>query len=106
MARMSWRHIVADTAKATANSCRRTGTYPRDLDRIIFTSMFNDITHYGRRKVQGKRVDSAKRWPLMQQDSALVIGVSGVQDRNITGNTTSQDLLLMLLTGKGTNSLL
>ena len=29
-------------------------------DRIIFTSMFNDVTDYGSRKVQGKFLDSAK----------------------------------------------
>ena len=28
-------------------------------DRIIFTSMFNDITDYGGKKVQGKCLDSA-----------------------------------------------
>ena len=45
------------------------------------------------------------KWPVVQQDSDLVVGVSVVQDRNKPENTTSQDLLLILL-GDGTNQLL
>ena len=43
------------------------------------------------------------KWPLMQQDSDLVIGVSVVPDRNSPESATNQGLLLIVLTGNGTN---
>ena len=63
MARMSWRHIVADTAKASKNHVGERKNHvsePEILpERIICASMFNDITEYGR-KMQGKCLNSAK----------------------------------------------
>ena len=47
-----------------------------------------------------------KKWPLMQQASDMVIGVSSIQNRSRFGNTSSQGLFLILLTESGTNSLL
>ena len=42
----------------------------------------------------------------MQTDLESVIGASVIQDRDRPGNTTSQGLLLNLLTESGANSLL
>ena len=56
MARMSWKHIVADTAK-NAKIMSESGHAPESVpDRIIFTIMFNDITDCGSRQC----LDSAK----------------------------------------------
>ena len=88
-------------------SMSQTGHAPDNFaDKIIFSSMFKDIIDYGSKKVQGSVWTVGKKWPLIQPDSDLVIGFSVVQDRNRPGNTTSQDLLLMLVSGSGATSLL
>ena len=71
--------------------------------RINFASMFNDITDYTSKKVQVKCLDRATE---VASFAALVLAVSVVQDGTDLENTTIQDLLLNLLTGSVTNSLL
>ena len=70
---MSWRHIVADTAKASTLSSWRTGT--KSSSRACSTRSPLDVL---------KRI----KWLLTQQDSDLVIGVSVFQDRKRLGNTS------------------
>ena len=88
MARLTWRHIVADAAKATPS---HVGVWARSLefpDRIICTNMFNDITDYGSRKVQVSG-HLERCGHFMQHYSDLVMAVSVIQDWNRLGETLS-----------------
>ena len=62
---IEWHVCLGDTSlqilQKLKNSRRRLGTHRRDFqDRIIFASMYNDITNVESQKVQGKCLDSAK----------------------------------------------
>ena len=68
-------------------------------DRIIFASMFNDITNWESQKVQSKCVAPANEVAVHASKFTPVTGVSLVQGRKRLGNTTSQDLLLNVAMG-------
>ena len=77
--------------KNFTNSCRRTGTNPRVFQTgsssraCSTTSPTMEV-----QRCKGKVWTARKKWPLIQQDSDLVIGASGVQDRKRLGNTMSR----------------
>ena len=52
---IEWHVCPGDTKVQIYNSFMETGHEPESFpDRIIFASMFNDMTDYGSKKVQGK----------------------------------------------------
>ena len=73
-------------------------------DRIIFASMFNDITNWEKVRKCKRNVD-CKRKSRLHQDSDLVIGGSVVQGAEKLGHIVKNDHLTNLQVVNGTNSL-
>ena len=95
---IEWHVCLGDTSEFTSETGYAPVGFP---DRIIFASMFNDITTTQVRRCKERVWTAGKKWSPTQQGWDLVVGVSVAKDPNRPGNTASQDLLFMLLKGVG-----
>ena len=73
------------------------------LDRLVFVSMFNDISNWKCLEEQANVQLKREKWLLTQQASEMVIGVSVVQDLKRPGNKMQIDHVTTLLRMNGRN---